>query len=59
MEVLPVYAFESFHNLKEALIKRTRLFYVVPSEKFILAIDASQYAIGACLQQMQEGIVVL
>ena len=57
-EELPEDAIEAFHKLKEALIKRSLLFYVVPSERFILDMDVSQYTIGACLQQIQERIVV-
>ena len=48
----------AFHELKNALIKRTLLVHVKPDIKFILDVDQSKTGVGACLQQLQDGVVV-
>ena len=44
--------------LKAALIKDCLLRYILPKRESILDVDASQYVIGAGLQQKQGGIDV-
>ena len=41
-----------FGSLKQSLINETLLHYVQSKRDFILDVDASQYVIGACLQQL-------
>ena len=48
---LPNDAVVAFEALKTALMEDWLLRYVLPKREFILDVDASQYVIGACLQQ--------
>ena len=45
----------AFEVLKQPLMDEPLLHYVQPRRDFILDVDASQYAIGACLQQTEGG----
>ena len=42
-------------NVKACFIKKPILVLLDPEELFILETDASDYALNACLGQMQEG----
>ena len=55
---LPLDTEAAFELLKQALIDKILLHDVQPHNDFILDIDASKYAIGACLQQIQNGVTV-
>ena len=48
-------AFEAFRSLKTALAAHLEVFQLDPSKPFYLRTDASRYAIGAVLEQEQNG----
>ena len=58
-EALPEDARIAFEAIKAALIKDCLLRYILPHTDFLLDVDASQTAIGACLQQYQAGELVM
>ena len=58
-QALPEDAREAFEAIKATLIKDCLLKYILPHTDFLLDVDASQTAIGACLQQYQAGELVM
>ena len=48
-------AFDSFKRLKEVLTEKLEVFHLKPDCSFYLRTDASKYAIGAVLEQVQGG----
>ena len=49
---------EAFHKLKNTLTQELSLFHLRPDQPFILRTDASKYAVGAVLEQEQDGKIV-
>ncbi len=45
----------AFENLKKALANGLEIFRIEPDEPFILRTDASDFALGAVLEQQREG----
>ena len=45
---------DAFSRLKEQLLGQLGLFLVDPDKGFVLRTDASDYAVGAVLEQIQE-----
>ena len=48
-------AFDAFQRLKEVLAQKLEVFHLKPDNPFFLRTDASKYAIGAVLEQIQDG----
>ena len=48
-------AFEAFHRLKKALTDKLEVFQLDLNKPFYLRTDASRYAVGAVLEQLQDG----
>ena len=46
---------EAFQNLKKKLCSGLELYNVQPDRPFILRVDASNYAVGAALEQFRDG----
>ena len=45
---------DAFSRLKERLLEQLGLFLVDPNKGFVLQTDASNYAVGAVLEQVQD-----
>ena len=47
-------AVKAFQTLKETLLGKLGLFLIIPDKRFVLRTDASDYAVGAVLEQVRE-----